>query len=116
VQNEHAEQASTPIDREPAQTPQGDAYMAMLDTAEVVAEALRHFSRERQDEYALESAAPHRRRPRGRPLQAKEIAPMTRREMAVADKVTKAVSFKDIDPGAGRGSASRRPPRRASPR
>ena len=71
-----------------------DAYMPMIDTAEVVAKRY-GISRERQDEYALES---QRRTAAAREAGrfAKEIAPMKAR-MAVVDKETKAVSYKDIE-------------------
>ena len=71
-----------------------DAYMPMIDTAEIVAKRY-GISRERQDEYALES---QRRTAAAREAGrfAKEIAPMKTR-MAVVDKETKAVSYKDIE-------------------
>lgn len=70
-----------------------DVYMPMIDTAEVVAERYR-ISRERQDEYALES---QRRvaaaREAGR-FDA-EIVPI-RTTMAVVDKETKEVSYREV--------------------
>ena len=74
--------------------PAADVYMPMIDTAEVVAKRY-GISRERQDEYGLES---QRRvaaaREAGR-FDA-EIAPIKTR-MAVIDKVTKEVSHRDIE-------------------
>ncbi|CAN5269973.1 acetyl-CoA C-acyltransferase [soil metagenome] len=71
----------------------GDVYMSMLNTAEVVAKRY-GISRERQDEFGLES---QRRTAAG--LQGErfkeEIAPMTTK-MAVVDKNTKEVSYKEI--------------------
>lgn len=71
-----------------------EVYMPMIDTAEVVAKRY-GISRERQDEYALES---QRRvaaaREAGR-LDA-EIAPI-RTVMAVVDKETKEVSHKELE-------------------
>ncbi len=71
----------------------GDVYMSMLNTAEVVAKRY-GISREKQDEFGLES---QRRTAAG--LQGErfkeEIAPMTTK-MAVVDKNTKEVSYKDI--------------------
>jgi acetyl-CoA acetyltransferase family protein len=70
-----------------------DIYMSMLDTAEVVAKRY-NISRERQDEYALES----QRRTAAAQQDGRfndEIAPITT-SMAVADKATGTVSFKDV--------------------
>lgn len=70
-----------------------EIYMAMLDTAEVVAKRY-GISRERQDEYALES----QRRTAAAQQAGRfkdEIAPITT-AMAVADKATGAVTFKDV--------------------
>jgi acetyl-CoA C-acetyltransferase/acetyl-CoA acyltransferase len=71
----------------------GDVYMSMLNTAEVVAKRY-GISREKQDEFGLES---QRRTAAG--LQGErfkeEIAPMTTK-MAVVDKNTKEVSYKEI--------------------
>ena len=71
----------------------GDVYMPMIDTAEIVAKRY-GISRERQDEYALESqrrtAAGHQG---GRFND--EIAPITT-QMGVADKATGAISFKQV--------------------
>ncbi|MCF2525233.1 acetyl-CoA C-acyltransferase [Bradyrhizobium sp. G127] len=71
----------------------GDVYMSMLNTAEVVAKRY-GISREKQDEFGLES-----QRRTASALQGgrfkEEIAPMTTK-MAVVDKNTKEVSYKDI--------------------
>ena len=71
----------------------GDVYMSMLNTAEVVAKRY-GISREKQDEFGLES---QRRTAAG--LQGErfkeEIAPMTTK-MAVVDKNTKEVSYKQV--------------------
>ena len=71
----------------------GDVYMSMLNTAEVVAKRY-GISREKQDEFGLES---QRRTAAG--LQGErfkeEIAPISTK-MAVVDKNTKEVSYKDI--------------------
>jgi len=70
-----------------------DMYMSMLETAEVVA-ARYNISREKQDEYGLES-----QRRTGAAMQGgrfnDEIVPF-KTKMAVVDKETKQVSFKDI--------------------
>jgi acetyl-CoA acetyltransferase family protein len=71
----------------------GDVYMAMLDTAEVVSKRY-GISREKQDEYSLESQRRTAAAQQGGRFKD-EIAPMTTK-MAVADKVTKEISFKDI--------------------
>jgi acetyl-CoA C-acetyltransferase len=70
-----------------------DIYMAMIDTAETVAKRY-NISREVQDEYALES----QRRTAAGQASGKfddEIVPM-QSSMAVVDKETKAVSYKDV--------------------
>jgi acetyl-CoA acetyltransferase family protein len=71
----------------------GDVYMSMLNTAEVVAKRY-GISREKQDEFGLES-----QRRTAAALQGgrfkDEIAPMTTK-MAVVDKNTKEVSYKEI--------------------
>ena len=72
VQNEHMNifhAVDAGIDGDEA----GDAYMAMLDTAEIVAKRY-NISRERQDEYQPREPAPHRRRAAGRPLQRRNRA------------------------------------------
>src|SRR6266542_2099376 len=68
----------------------GDAYIAMLDTAEVVAKRY-GISRERQDEYSLES----QRRTAAAQQAGRfndELAPI-RTTMAITDKATGAVSY-----------------------
>lgn len=71
----------------------GDVYMAMLDTAETVAKRY-GISRERQDEYSLESQRRTAAAQQGGKF-ADEIAPISTK-MGVVDKATGAVSFKDI--------------------
>jgi acetyl-CoA acetyltransferase family protein len=71
----------------------GDVYMAMLDTAEIVSKRY-GISREKQDEYSLESQRRTAAAQQGGRFKD-EIAPMSTK-MAVADKVTKEISFKDI--------------------
>ncbi|MBB5048229.1 acetyl-CoA C-acetyltransferase [Rhodopseudomonas rhenobacensis] len=71
----------------------GDVYMAMLDTAEVVAKRY-GISRERQDEYSLESQRRTAAAQQGGKF-ADEIAAISTK-MGVVDKATGAVSFKDI--------------------
>jgi acetyl-CoA C-acetyltransferase/acetyl-CoA acyltransferase len=74
--------------------PVSDVYMPMIDTAEIVARRY-GISRQAQDDYALES---QRRTAAAREAGrfAQEIAPMKAR-MAVVDKETKAISYKDIE-------------------
>lgn len=74
--------------------PAADVYMPMIDTAEVVAKRY-GISRERQDEYGLES---QRRVAAAREagLFDAEIAPIKTR-MAVIDKETKEISHRDIE-------------------
>ncbi|MBI5262281.1 MAG: acetyl-CoA C-acyltransferase [Bradyrhizobium sp.] len=71
----------------------GDVYMAMIDTAEVVAKRY-NISRDKQDEYSLESQRRTAAAQQGGKFKD-EIAPITTR-MAVADKATGQVSFKDV--------------------
>ena len=71
----------------------GDVYMAMLDTAEVVAKRY-GISREKQDEYSLESQRRTAAAQQGGKFKD-EIAPIATK-MAVVDKNTKEVSYKDI--------------------
>jgi acetyl-CoA C-acetyltransferase len=70
-----------------------DIYMAMIDTAETVAKRY-GISREAQDEYALES---QKRTAAGQAAGKfdDEIVPMPSK-MAVVDKETKEVSYKDV--------------------
>ncbi len=70
-----------------------DIYMAMLDTAEVVAKRY-GISRERQDEYALESQRRTAAAQQGGKFKD-ELAPIAT-TMGVADKATGAISFKDV--------------------
>lgn len=74
--------------------PAADVYMPMIDTAEVVAKRY-GISRERQDEYGLES---QRRVAAAREagLFDAEIAPIKTR-MAVIDKETKEISHREIE-------------------
>jgi acetyl-CoA C-acetyltransferase len=71
----------------------GDVYMPMIDTAEVVAKRY-NISRERQDEYALESQRRTAAAQQGGKF-SDELAPITTK-MAMVDKNTKEVSFKDV--------------------
>jgi acetyl-CoA acetyltransferase family protein len=71
----------------------GDVYMAMLDTAEVVAKRY-NISREKQDEYSLESQRRTAAAQQGGKFND-ELAPISTK-MAVVDKNTKEVSYKDI--------------------
>jgi len=91
VQNEHANKFHA-VDPELMKI-KGDVYMAMLDTAEIVSKRY-GISREKQDEYSLESQRRTAAAQQGGRFK-EEIAPMTTK-MAVADKVTKEISFKDI--------------------
>ena len=91
VQNEHANKFHT-VDPE-LMAIKGDVYMAMLDTAEIVSKRY-GISREKQDEYSLESQRRTAAAQQGGRFKD-EIAPMTTK-MAVADKVTKEISFKEI--------------------
>ncbi|KQW19079.1 acetyl-CoA acetyltransferase [Afipia sp. Root123D2] len=91
VQNEHANKFHA-VD--PAlMAMKGDVYMAMLDTAEVVSKRY-GISREKQDEYSLESQRRTAAAQQGGRFND-EIVPISTK-MAVVDKVTKEVSFKDI--------------------
>src|SRR5256886_3813766 len=71
----------------------GDAYIAMLGTAEIVAKRY-GISRERQDEYSLESQRRTASAQQGGRFND-ELAPITTR-MGVADKATGEISFRDI--------------------
>ncbi|MGY3469829.1 acetyl-CoA C-acetyltransferase [Bradyrhizobium sp. LM6.11] len=78
----------------------GDAYIAMLDTAEVVAKRY-HISRERQDEYSLES----QRRTAAAQQAGRftdELAPI-KTTMAVTDKASGAVSYQQVTLSADEG-------------
>jgi acetyl-CoA C-acetyltransferase len=91
VQNDHMNryraQDATLIEKHP------DAYIAMIDTAEIVSKRY-NISRERQDEYSLES---QRRTASAQQAQRfkDEIAPLES-EMAVQDKATGAISKKKV--------------------
>jgi acetyl-CoA acetyltransferase family protein len=91
VQNEHMNKFHA-VDPE-LMAMKGDVYMPMLDTAEVVSKRY-GISREKQDEYSLES---QRRTAAGQQggCFKEEIAPISTK-MAVVNKETKEVSFKDI--------------------
>ncbi|TKT70739.1 acetyl-CoA C-acyltransferase [Afipia massiliensis] len=91
VQNEHANKFHA-VDPELMKI-KGDVYMAMLDTAEIVSKRY-GISREKQDEYSLESQRRTAAAQQGGRFKD-EIAPMATK-MAVADKVTKEISFKEI--------------------
>ena len=91
VQNEHV---NTFHAVDPAlQAMKKDIYMAMLDTAETVAKRYK-ISRERQDEYSLESQRRTAAAQQGGKFND-EIAPITT-NMGVADKATGQVSFKEV--------------------
>jgi acetyl-CoA acetyltransferase family protein len=91
VQNEHA---NTFHAQDPSLLEiKGEVYMPMIDTAEVVAKRY-GISREAQDEYALES----QRRTAAAQQAGRfkdELAPISTR-MAIVDKQTKEVTFKDV--------------------
>jgi acetyl-CoA C-acetyltransferase len=91
VQNDHMNKFHAIDEELMAMKP--DMYMSMLETAEVVAERYK-IGRERQDEYSLEC-----QRRVGAALQGgrfnDEIVPITTK-MAVVDKDTKEVSYKDV--------------------
>src|ERR1700736_2220969 len=71
----------------------GDAYIAMLDTAEIVAKRY-DISRERQDEYSLESQRRTASAQQGGRFND-ELAPI-KTTMAVTDKATSAISYKQV--------------------
>ena len=91
VQNDHANKFHT-VDPELMKI-KSDVYMPMLDTAETVAKRY-NISRERQDEYSLESQRRTAAAQQGGKFND-EIAAITTR-MGVADKATGEVTFKDI--------------------
>jgi acetyl-CoA C-acetyltransferase len=91
VQNEHMNMFHA-VDPELKKI-KGDVYMAMLDTAEVVSKRY-NISREAQDEYSLESQRRTASAQQGGRFK-EEIAPISTK-MAVMDKATKEVSYKDI--------------------
>ncbi|MCO5130364.1 MAG: acetyl-CoA C-acyltransferase [Xanthobacteraceae bacterium] len=91
VQNEHANTFHA-VDAELVKMHK-DIYMPMLDTAETVAKRY-GISRERQDEYSLESQRRTAAAQQGGKFND-ELAPITTK-MAVVNKETKEVSFKDV--------------------
>ncbi|EAQ37610.1 thiolase [Nitrobacter sp. Nb-311A] len=91
VQNEHA---NTFHAEDPALLEiKGEVYMPMIDTAEVVAKRY-GISREAQDEYALESQRRTAAAQQGGRFKD-ELAPISTR-MAIVDKQTGDVAFKDV--------------------
>ncbi|MEH2495701.1 acetyl-CoA C-acetyltransferase [Bradyrhizobium sp. AZCC 1678] len=78
----------------------GDAYIAMLDTAEIVAKRY-NISRERQDEYGLESQRRTAAAQQGGRFND-ELAPIKTR-MALTDKATGAVSYQQVTLSADEG-------------
>lgn len=78
----------------------GDAYIAMLDTAEIVAKRY-DISRERQDEYSLESQRRTAAAQQGGRF-SDELAPI-KTTMAVTDKATGAVSYQQVTLSADEG-------------
>jgi acetyl-CoA acetyltransferase family protein len=91
VQNDHANKFHT---QDPALLEiKGEVYMPMIDTAEVVAKRY-GISRERQDEYSLESQRRTAAAQQGGKFND-ELAPIATR-MGVADKATGEISFKDV--------------------
>ena len=78
----------------------GDAYMAMLDTAEIVAKRY-DISRERQDEYSLESQRRTASARQGGRFND-ELAPIET-TMAVTDKATSAVTYQKVTLSADEG-------------
>ncbi len=91
VQNDHANKFHL-VDPELVAIKK-DVYMPMLDTAETVAKRY-GISRERQDEYALESQRRTAAAQQGGKFND-ELAPITTK-MGVADKATGEVTMKDI--------------------
>lgn len=91
VQNEHMNKFHA-VDPELVAM-KGDVYMPMLDTAEVVSKRY-GISREKQDEYSLESQRRTAAGQQGGRFK-EEIAPISTK-MAVVNKDTKEVSFKDV--------------------
>ena len=91
VQNDHANKFHV-VDPELMKI-KSDVYMPMLDTAETVAKRY-GISRERQDEYSLESQRRTAAAQQGGKFND-ELAAITTR-MGVADKATGEVSFKDV--------------------
>src|SRR5436309_5037451 len=71
----------------------GEVYMPMIDTAEIVAKRY-GISREKQDEYSLESQRRTAAAQQGGKFKD-ELAPITT-QMGIADKATGEISFKDV--------------------
>jgi acetyl-CoA C-acetyltransferase len=91
VQNDHANKFHT---QDPMLLKiKGEVYMPMIDTAEIVSKRY-GISRERQDEYSLESQRRTAAAQQGGKFND-ELAPITTK-MGVADKATGEISFKDI--------------------
>src|SRR4051795_10886945 len=78
----------------------GDAYIAMLDTAEIVAKRY-DISRDRQDEYSLESQRRTASAQQGGRFND-ELAPI-KTTTAVTDKATGAVSYQEVTLSADEG-------------
>src|ERR1700716_1965968 len=91
VQNEHMNRFHAVDDELMAMKP--EMSMSMLETAEIVAERYK-ISRERQDEYSLECQHRTAAALQGGRFNDEIVAFKTR--MAVMDKDTKQISFKDI--------------------
>jgi acetyl-CoA C-acetyltransferase len=91
VQNEHMNGFHAVDDDLMAMKP--EMYMSMLETAEVVAERYK-IGRERQDEYSLECQRRVGAAQQGGRFND-EIVPITTK-MAVVDKVTKEVSYREV--------------------
>src|SRR5205807_1113963 len=91
VQNEHANKFHT---QDPALLKiKGDVYMPMIDTAEVVAKRY-NISRERQDEYSLESQRRTAAAQQGGKFNDELAAISTK--MGVVDKASGEISFKEV--------------------
>lgn len=91
VQNDHMNKFHAIDDELMAMKP--DMYMSMLDTAEIVAERYK-ISRERQDEYSLECQRRTAAAMQGGRFNDEIVSFKTK--MAVMDKDTKQISFKDV--------------------
>ena len=92
VQNEHRNRFRVPDPNLKQKKP--EVYMAMIDTAEVVAKRYQ-ISREAQDEYSLESQRRTAAAQEAGRLDA-EIAPLKTKK-AVVNKDTKEVSYQDVE-------------------
>ncbi|MES2750433.1 MAG: acetyl-CoA C-acyltransferase [Pseudomonadota bacterium] len=91
VQNDHMNKFHAIDEELMAMKP--DMYMSMLDTAEIVAERYK-ISRERQDEYSLECQRRTAAAMQGGRFNDEIVSFKTK--MAVMDKDTKQISFKDV--------------------